>query len=223
MFLLSTYNVEWLRQIKDPDWLTLSWHHLYSRLLLHVLVSLYFCLNGLCLRCDWQRSEKFNLTNLSHCCGCFHCASRLPCKDRHGQMRAPQTCTDCPRPFATRKRTRARRPHSKLSMAWCCPLVSPRVSREFLWASKNFTTKWVGEFSHSFQKKTIATSGVWVWVAILSPSVFSQDSRSEDGCFKGLRVDRLQKNPIWDGNKMTENVGLKFRLRIWNRQHSTPD
>ena len=77
---------------------------MYSRLSLHVLVSLDCCLNGLCLRCDWQRSEKFNLTNLSHCCGCCNCESRLPCKDRHRQMRAPQTCTDCPRPFATRKR-----------------------------------------------------------------------------------------------------------------------
>ena len=35
------------------------------------------------LRCDWQRSEKLNLTNLSHCCGCCNCASRRPCKDRH--------------------------------------------------------------------------------------------------------------------------------------------
>lgn len=46
-------------------------------------------------------------------------------------------------------------PHSKLSMAWCCPLVSPRVFSKSLWASKNLTAKW-GEFSHQFPKNAIA-------------------------------------------------------------------
>ena len=106
LWIVSTVNIEcWMIEANKRSWLTLFWHHLYSRLSLHVLVSLYCCLNGLCLRCDWQRSDKFNLTNLSHCCGCCNCESRLPCKDRHGQMRAPQTCTDCPRPFATRKKS----------------------------------------------------------------------------------------------------------------------
>ena len=87
-------------------------------------------------------------------------------------------------------------PHSKLSMAWCCLLVSPRVFREFLWASKNLPTKW-GEFSHQFPKRC-----------------YCQDSRSEDGCFKGLRADWLQNaaDPIlgsriiWMGSNVICNM-----------------
>ena len=149
---------------KKP-WLTLFWHHLYSRLSLHVLlVSLYCCLNGLCLRCDWQRSEKFNLTNLSHCCGCCNCESRLPCKDRHGQMRAPQTCTDCPRPFATRKKIHPHLAHTP-SFRW--PDAALLSVLEFLASFyEHPKTSQPNEvsFPTDFQKMRLPGLQIWRWL-----------------------------------------------------------
>lgn len=109
-------------------------------------------------------------------------------------MRAPQTCTDCPRPFATRKKIHPHLAHTP-SFRWPdAALMSVLEFLASLYEHPKTSQPNEVSFPTNFQKRC-----------------YCQDSRSEDGCFKGLRADWLQNavsgSPIiWMGSNVICNM-----------------